>query len=372
MTMSYAPCFDYSRVSNPRFTPKAAHWFNPLNDTRWDTFLLRHRRASLFHTTPWLRALQKTYGYDAIACSTSDPDDELGNAIVLCRVKSWLTGDRLVSLPFSDHCEPLVDSREDADVLAAGLEDEVRRGGLNYVEIRPLRRFDLKVAFPRTTITYAFHKLDLRRNLEVIFQRLHKSSTQRKVRRAEREGLWYSEGTSSEFLEQFYRLFELTRRRHRLPPQPKAWFANLVDCFGNALKIRLASFDGLPVAAIMTVAYKDTLAYKYGCSDSQYNNLGSMHLLLWHAIQEAHSDGLHFLDFGRTDAGQDGLVTFKNRWGASQSILTYSRYGNSKRSTHAFDLSATRWKAKAAKYVLSRLPSSLVSKVGQALYRHVG
>ncbi|MGA7753323.1 MAG: GNAT family N-acetyltransferase [Candidatus Sulfotelmatobacter sp.] len=334
--------------------------------------MLKHRRASLFHTTPWLRALQKTYGYDAIACSTSDPDDELGNAIVLCRVRSWLTGDRLVSLPFSDHCEPLVDSREDADVLAASLENEVRRESLNYVEIRPLQRFDLKVELPRTTITYAFHKLDLRHNLEAIFQRLHKSSTQRKVRRAEREGLRYSEGTSSEFLEQFYRLFELTRRRHRLPPQPKAWFANLVNGFGSALKIRLASFDGSPVAAIMTVGYKDTLAYKYGCSDSQYNNLGSMHLLLWHAIQEAHSDGLHFLDFGRTDAGQDGLVTFKNRWGASQSILTYSRYGNSKRSTHAFDLSATRWKAKAAKYVLSRLPPHLVSKVGQTLYRHVG
>jgi hypothetical protein len=296
----------------------------------------------------------------------------LENAIVLCRVKSWLTGHRLVSLPFSDHCEPLVDSPEDVDVLASALEDEVRREGLNYVEIRPLRRFDLKLALPRTTITYAFHKLDLRRSLDVIFQRLHKSSTQRKVRRAEREGLRYSEGTSGEFLEQFYRLFELTRRRHRLPPQPKAWFANLVDCFGDALKIRLASLDGLPVAAIMTVAHKDTLAYKYGCSDLQYNNLGSMHLLLWHAIQEAHSDGLHFLDFGRTDAGQDGLVTFKNRWGASQSILTYSRYGNSRRSTHAFDLSATRWKAKAAKYVLSRLPARLVSKVGQALYRHVG
>jgi hypothetical protein len=32
--------------------------------------------------------------------------------LVFCRVRSWLTGRRSISLPFSDHCEPLVESHE--------------------------------------------------------------------------------------------------------------------------------------------------------------------------------------------------------------------------------------------------------------------
>jgi lipid II:glycine glycyltransferase (peptidoglycan interpeptide bridge formation enzyme) len=224
----------------------------------------------------------------------------------------------------------------------------------------------------RTTVTYSFHKLDLRPDLDVLFENLHRSSTQRKIRRAEREALTYREGSTQEFLDDFYHLFTLTRQRHRLPPQPKAWFANLMDCFGEALKIRLAFKNNRPIATVLTIAYKDTLSYKYGGCDSRFNNLGCMHLLLWKSIQDAKANDLRFLDFGRTNAEQQSLITFKDRWGASQSVVTYSRYGVSKRSTHFFDLSMTKWKAKTAKYVLAHLPPRFVSKIGQTLYGHVG
>lgn len=368
MSSSYAACLaprDESRS-------KATYWLDPLEDARWDTFLLKHNRASLFHSSPWLKALKESYGYEVVACTTSHPEEKLGNAIVFCRVKSWLTGRRLVSLPFSDHCEPLVDSEEDLDVMALGLEQEVSRSRWDYIEIRPLRTTALNTTLSCTTIPYHFHELDLRPPLSVLFQNLHRSCIQRKIRRAERDGLIYREGSSQEFLNHFYRLFILTRRRHKLPPQPKAWFANLVRFFGEALKIRLALNDERPIAAIMTIAYKGTLAYKYACSDSRFNNLGGIHLLLWNAIQDAKAGGLCCLDFGRTDADQQSLITFKNRWGASHSNLTYSRYGDSKRSTHAFDLSATKWKCRAAKYVVSHTPSRIVSKIGQMLYGHIG
>lgn len=291
---------------------------------------------------------------------------------MFCRVESWLTGRRLISLPFADHCEPLVDSACDADALAKALECEVRDDGWDYMEIRPLRPLAFPTSLTHTTVTYSFHELDLRPDLNLLFDNLHTSSTKRKIRRAERECLEYREGSSGDFLAHFYRLLTLTRKRHKLPPQPKVWFENLVDCFGRALKIRLALSSNRPVAAIMTIAYKNTLSYKYGACDTRFNNLGCMHLLLWKAIQDAKQSGLCFLDFGRTDAGQEGLVTFKNRWGASQSVLTYSRYGISNRSTHFFDLSTRKWKSRATKYLFSHLPSSVVSKIGQLFYRHAG
>jgi lipid II:glycine glycyltransferase (peptidoglycan interpeptide bridge formation enzyme) len=97
-----------------------------------------------------------------------------------------------------------------------------------------------------------------------------------------------------------------------------------------------------------------------------------MHLLFWKAIQEAKTSGLRFLDFGRADVGQEGLITFKNRWGAKQSTLTYVRYGVAETSTHLFDLYAKEWKSKAAKYVLSQFPPSVLSMIGKVVYRHIG
>ncbi len=85
-----------------------------------------------------------------------------------------------------------------------------------------------------------------------------------------------------------------------------------------------------------------------------------MHLLFWNTIQEAKASGLRYLDFGRTDADQEGLITFKNRWGATQSVLTYSRYGAAENSTHLFDLYSSKWKARTTKYALKHVSPALL------------
>ena len=73
------------------------------------------------------------------------------------------------------------------------------------------------------------------------------------------------------------------------------------------------------MAGMLTLRHGDTLVYKYGCSNRSFNNLGGMHLLYWQAIQEAKAAGLRRFDFGRTDIDQQGLITFKKRWGGVES-----------------------------------------------------
>src|SRR5437764_1903006 len=100
-------------VSLTENTAAVVHQIQPLRDTRWDGFLKRHPRASVFHTTAWLEALRRTYGYEPVVYTTTPSGLDLTNALVFCRVESWLTGRRLVSLPFADHCEPLLDGPGD-------------------------------------------------------------------------------------------------------------------------------------------------------------------------------------------------------------------------------------------------------------------
>ena len=86
--------------------------------------------------------------------------------------------------------------------------------------------------FQESSVFY-WHKLLLDPDIDTIFHGFHKSCVQRKIRRAIRERLEYTEGRSDRLIRQFHKLLILTQQRHCLPPQPIAWFQNLSDCLGE-------------------------------------------------------------------------------------------------------------------------------------------
>ena len=89
---------------------------------------LRDTLAHLFSTQPpgCRRFLGPMDMSQSLTLPAAD-DGELANGIVFCRVESRLTGRRLVSLPFSDHCDPLVDSIGDLQLFATTLEGRMPR-----------------------------------------------------------------------------------------------------------------------------------------------------------------------------------------------------------------------------------------------------
>lgn len=337
---------------------------DPLNDPRWASFADRHWASSVFHTVSWAESLRRTYSYEPVVLTTSPPGVDLTNGILLCRVTSWVTGRRLVSMPFADHCDPLVDDPSDRIALSDALAVAVRREHMKYVELRPRQAAMWLNSELGTSGTFVMHSLDLQPPLDMLFAGFH-HTTQRKIRRAERERLSYDEGTSNTLIGHFYDLLVLTRRRHGLPPQPVQWFQNLVDSFGHRLKIRVAFRGARPVAAILTLRHLDTLVYKYGGSDVRFHNLGPMQALFWKAIQDAKADGARTLDLGRSDCTSHGLITFKNRLGATSSELTYVRSPARVDPVLSSRFSFSRG-------IVAVLPTPVLIAAGRFLYRHIG
>lgn len=339
---------------------------DPLRDSRWATFVEEDPRSAVFHSTKWLSALQTVYGYKPRVMTTSNPEAPLTNGIVFCHIHSWLTGKRLVSLPFSDHCEPLVANVDELRQLLAQVCRYIEAEKWKYAEMRPMwLQPDVQTGFSKST-GYLFHRLDLRASAQELFRKFHKDCVQRKIRRAEKENLQYQEGASEELLQQFYRLLLKTRRRQYLPPQPLSWFRGLIAAFGNDLKIRVASKDGAGVASILTLSHKKTMVYKYGCSDARFNKMGGTALLLWRTIQEAKENGFEEFDLGRTDTDNLGLSAFKEHWGAQRGLLQYWTYPQ--RLTRPL----TSWKRILAKVVVSASPDFALKTVGKVVYRHAG
>lgn len=344
---------------------------DPLADPRWTDLVGRHGRSSLFHSVGWLRALRQTYGYRPVAFTISADGQSLQNGFVFCEVESWITGYRLVSLPFSDYCEPLCHDNDELAFFAARLEGMLKDGKWRYIELRPVKSAHEIAHFAEPFTAYTLHQLDLRPDLATIFRNFHHSSIQRKIRRAEREGLGYEEGSNESLLDRFYDLLVITRRRHRVPPQPKKWFRSLIENFRDDLKIRIASKDGRTLAGIITIRHKDAMYYKYGGSDARYNYLGAMHHVYWQAIQDAKRSGLRTFDLGRSDLDQPGLITFKSRWGSTVSELTYYRIAKSRSAVHFFEPQSGRRKRLAGK-VFAKTSARVLSAMGSLLYKHIG
>lgn len=339
---------------------------DPLRDPRWPALVDRHPHASVFHSTNWLRALQMAYRYEPVAITACPPDADLTHGLVFCRIQSWLTGRRLVSLPFSDHCEPLVDCSEELDQMLLLMKQAVDEKKWEYAEIRPLSY--QSSSFSRVVSSaYQLHSLDLRPSAEELFRCFHKDCVQRKIRRAEREDLNYEEGSSEVLLQKFYRLLVMTRRRHGVPPQPLAWFRSLVDTFGDGLKIRLASKGDVPIAAILTLHHKRSMVYKYGCSNAEFNKCGGMAFLFWRTIQDAKDKGCEEFDMGRSGTENLSLATFKERWGAAGTPLSYWRYPQNPSSG-----GSSPWPENITRRLVSVVPDFVLEAAGALFYRHIG
>jgi GNAT acetyltransferase-like protein len=345
--------------------PTRVYQVDPLSDPRWDPFIRAHPRATVFHTRGWLQALKLFYGYLPVAFTTSATHEEFGNAAVFCEVQTWLTPRRLVSLPFSDHCEPLVRDPQDAQAILSYLTRHTRRWG--YIEMRPRTGFPRSRPLLNKSESYCLHLLDLSADLETILHRMHADCVRRKIRRARREGVTCERGNSPQLLREFYDLQVATRRRHGVPPQPFGWFAALAHCLGEDFTIWAARRNGTPLASMITLGFRGQIVYKYGASDSAHHNLGSVPLLMWEIIEHAKTHGYRELDLGRSALDQEGLLRFKDNLGAQRMILDYQRYpaGAGVTSPKKLGLRMGNW-------VLARTPDWLLVSVGELLYRHSG
>jgi len=92
-----------------------------------------------------------------------------------------------------------------------------------------------------------------------------------------------------------------------------------------------------------------------------------MPFLFWRLVEESKESGAEKIDFGRTDLNNDGLISFKDRLGASRKLLTYYRYTKT-----AGRGVATLSDSRAVQQFFSFLPEAVSSAAGRVLYKHMG
>ncbi|MCG2767286.1 MAG: GNAT family N-acetyltransferase, partial [Anaerolineae bacterium] len=278
--------------------------------------------ANIFHHPAWTSLMAECYGYRPFVVATCDEKGEIKAGLPLMEVNSWLTGRRWISLPFTDHCNPLYRGDTPPRELFEYLSELQREHDVPRVEIRS--------AVPRGHQAHEVHSQVLHVQVlspdtRAVHGKLHEN-VRRCIVKAERQGVTVRWAESKRDLDVFYDLHCGTRHRQGVPVQPKRYFELFWErIIGAGLGfILLAYKDAVPIAGTVALTYKSTLMIKYTASDRDSWRLSPNHSLYWAVIRWGCEHGYTSLDWGRTRASNTGLRDFKRRWGAQESILTYS------------------------------------------------
>ena len=334
------------------------------SNEEWSAFVASVPHANIFHHPAWLNLLAECYGYRPFILALFDDEEHLCAGLPTMEVNSLLTGKRWVSLPFTDHCQPLYRGSNALERLSREIAYLSNDKSTPRMEVR----WELPACSSIRNVSYHVqHVLRLNSNVDSVSKVFHRTQRQN-IKTAEKNGVYIEWGKDLDHLRVFYRLQCLTRRRQGVPVQPWRFFELLwKSVIDKGLGfILLAHAGDRCLAAGLFLHWKQTLSYKYAASGETGQDLRPNHLLTWTAIRWGCENGVEVLDFGRTDVGNEGLRTFKNRWGAEETPLTYSilSAGPSQPSQGRL--------APVMQAIIRNSPPWVCRSAGELLYRHFG
>jgi CelD/BcsL family acetyltransferase involved in cellulose biosynthesis len=329
-----------------------------LDDARWLEFVRSRPEATPFHHPAWARLLGDCYGFRAFAVGLAEDDALVAGAPVV-EARGPTGRKRWISLPFTDYVPPLGPADRIA-LLVSNLDEERRSAGARSLELHA-------DAPGGTPVTRGWsHVLRLQPNPEDVLRALHPSH-RTSVRKAARQGVVVRAGRDeSDLLETFYGLHLATRRRQGVPIQPHRFFVLLWErILSEGLgALLIAELEGRAVAAAVFLQWNRTLVYKFGASDAAHLEARPNHAIFSEAIRNACVAGLDELDFGRTDSGNEGLRTFKARWGADERPLVYTALDGD------HSAASTGRGAAILSTVIRHSPPWVCKAAGERLYRY--
>ena len=333
------------------------------DDPQWMKYLGGNDSATIFHHPAWAQLLSNCYGYRPFILVRAGSDGEISAGIPFMEIPGLVSGRRWVSLPFSDYCTPLFNDQAALKGLTEYLVTLPAEEKLSDVELRG--------EYPDSPGLYVysdhvFHEADLGPDVEAVFRRVHEMH-RRNIKTAQANGVQIMRGGTQEYLEKFYDLHLHTRREQGVPIQPWKFFREMKSLLDLGLGfILLACRDGQCLAGAVFLHWQKTLTYKYGASSPDGLKFRPNNLLMWTAMEWGCMNGYTRFDLGRTSLSNQGLRTFKSRWGARESALRYTGLTPRSRNAHVerlMDLSHT---------VIQKSPLWVCRLTGEVLYKYFG
>jgi FemAB-related protein (PEP-CTERM system-associated) len=334
--------------------------FNPGIAGSWDRFIAANPQATPFHSTAWMRALERTFHYENRSFY-SERDGEITGVLPLFLVSNWIVGRCLISTPFADYGGVCAEDEESADALVARAVEAGATEKIDFLELRH------KIGKPRPEFyvkdLYVSFATELAAEPDAQLKRLPRD-TRYMIRKGEKAGLKLSYGL--EQLPEFYELFTLNWRRFGTPVFSRQWLEILVDEFKGSADLVMARATGRPVAGVFSFLFCNTLFPHYSGAAPDANALAANNFIYWELMKNAVKQGTRRFDFGRSKQNT-GAYKFKSAWNMQVAPLQYQVCMIRRRSPPNF--SPANPKFALAANLWSRMPLKATTWLGPHVVR---
>jgi len=352
-----------------------AQFIEKEQEQAWDQMVENHPFGSVYQTSPFKKVIAQTFPqakpyYLALV-------DQRGNiraGIPLFLVKSWLTGTRLVSLPFVSYSDPLVRSSEEFQQLFEKILDLYTKEGASYIEVKVRNSTSLlkREEMLKPVFYHRTYWIDLKHGLDYVWKNLHKTAVQQRIKRSEREGIEVRSATSENDVRLFWKLLVETRKRLGVPPQNYSFFQNIWR-YLKPLQLTdflVAELNGEIIGGLNIFRLRDKLYMGHIADKTQFRPLGVNHALTWRAIEISIQSDCRIFDIGKTSPYAEGLITYKKQWGAQELETPCFYY------PHLKGVSSLNNEKKLSYRIMTlmwqKLPNPMLKMGSRFAYRHLG
>lgn len=306
-----------------------------LTQPEWDSFLKKIPSAHLLQSTAW-GELKSRFGWFPIRLATAD----CGAQILFRRLPLGFTLGYIPKGPLGTDWHTL---QEEIDTVC-------KKHHCIFLKIEPdwyeplseVQRAQLHPWYtpspqsiqPRRTLI-----VDLTGGEEAILERM-KQKTRYNIRLAEKKDVKVEESTD---MHTFYNLMQETGERDLFGVHTFTYYAHAFELFHARRQCALfiASFQGMPLAALMVFAHGETAWYFYGASSDHERQRMPAYLLQWHAIRWAIKQGCKQYDlWGIPDTNETELEQqFTHREDGLWGVYRFKRGfgGTIRRTAGAYD-----------------------------------
>ncbi|HEV8400342.1 MAG TPA: FemAB family XrtA/PEP-CTERM system-associated protein [Gemmatimonadales bacterium] len=323
----------------------------------WDAFVARAEAGTFCHLAGWREILSDILGAECLYWVATS-GGEIEGVLPLVRVRSWLFGHYLVSLPFLNYGGPL-GSTAARQRLTQDAVSEALHSRVDLLELRTRDARDLQLPVSSRKITVI---LDLPPTRDELWKGFT-SKLRNQLRRPLKEG--YVTRFGLEHREAFYDVFARTMRDLGTPVLPGALFERIAAVFPERVVFGVVYGGTQPVAAGCGFVWGDEFEMTWAGARRETRGVGSNMLLYGSFMEEMIARGVRAFNFGRCTP-DSGTHVFKRQWGSRDVPLPWCQFA---RNGHAATPSpkdpAFAWGPR----LWRRLPLSLANLLGPRLVR---
>lgn len=293
------------------------------DEALWDAYVAQHEEASAYHQFAWLKAVNAAYGHSLLGviakCSESGHVIGIFPAILM---KIPLVGKHICSLPYCDVGYGLADNHSVLTEMHQFLIEQLQQVSGRKLEIRNVKHLS------SSTDNFQNKKVRMLLSLPESSEALiasFKSKLRSQIRKAEKNGLTFETGTSSDLINDFYNVYTENMRDLGSPAHAEKWFREVIKSYDTNSLISVVYYDERPVGGGLIIKSGNKASIPWASTLHDFNRLAPNMLLYWSLLAHCADNGVRVFDFGRSTF-EEGTYRFKKQWGAEPQLLDWQTY----------------------------------------------